>query len=334
MLEKDLLSKRKLQFGFALPQGWRWLDDIPGTTSVKQYEFSKKIAQTADRLGYDSAYAYDHFIPYFKQNLEVNFFECYILLSAIAASTKKLRMGQIVTCNSYRNPALLTKMLSTMDVISNGRVELGIGAGWYEEEYRSYGYDYPSNTIRVKQLDESLSIIKAMWTERRATFSGQYFSVKDAICNPKPVQKPHPTIMVGGSGEKYLLRVAAKHADRYNHPFGYPEELKRKISILKAHCDDVGRDHKEIELSVVIRCLIRETEEEIQKQINSWKGKDETIEQFKKRIDGQAAIGTPEQVISRLNEYIDLGLTHFIIHFIGLNERTLRLFDSKVIKKI
>lgn len=328
------MPRSELQFGFVLPQGWRWLDQIPGNTAIQQYEFSKNTAQVADSLRYNFAYAYDHLWggSYFKYNRTKNFFECFALLSSIIANTKELKIGQIVTSNPYRNPALLAKMLSTMDVISNGRIELGIGAGWSKEEFLAYGYKFHSAAIRIEQLDEALRIIKSMWTERRSTFLGRHYSVKDAVCNPKPVQKPHPTIMVGGTGEKHLLRVAAKYADRYNHPYGSAEELKRKISLLKDHCINVGRNYDDIKLSILVRCLIRENDDEIHKEIKKWKGRNETVEQFKQRVS--AIIGPPDYIISRLGEYIDLGVTHFILHFVGLNEECLRLFDSKVIRKI
>ena len=142
------------------------------------------------------------------------------------------------------NPALLAKMLSTLDIISEGRIELGIGAGWHKEEYRQYGYNFPPAPIRIEQLDEAITIVKSMWTEGRATFRGKHYSINGAICNPKPVQKPHPVIMVGGEGERYLLKIAAKHADRYNHPCGTIKTLKRKISILKEYCISIGRDHE------------------------------------------------------------------------------------------
>jgi F420-dependent oxidoreductase-like protein len=328
-----MVINEKLQFGFALPQGWRWLDEGQGTTAVEQYKFSRRIAQIAEETGYDSVYAYDHLIPSYEENLEKNFFECYTLLSAIMANTTKLRIGQIVTCNSFRNPALLAKMLSTLDAIGNGRAELGIGAGWYEGEYLSFGYKYPSSIERIVQLSESLNIIKAMWVERKATFAGQYFSVKDAFCYPKPVQKPHPTIMVGGTGEKHLLRVVAKYANRYNNPFSSPLHFKRKVSILKEHCTTVGRDYKEIEKSVLLRCLIRESDDELNKNIEKWKRKDETIEQFKKRLCSNI-IGTPEQVVSKLNQYVDLGVTHVILHFIAINEQCIKLFYRNVIKNM
>ena len=206
----DQFTENKVQFGLTIPQGWRG-GDLPlqqENDPVKQYEFSKSISVEADNIGFDSIYAYDHLIPYYKNDVNKNIFECLTLLSSLTAITKRIKIGQIVTCNSYRNPSLLAKITSTLDVISNGRSELGIGAGWYGREYEAYGYDFPPHDTRINQLDEAITIIKAMWSnERSASFEGKYYKLKDAICNPKPIQKPHPIIMIGGSGEKYLLKV-------------------------------------------------------------------------------------------------------------------------------
>jgi F420-dependent oxidoreductase-like protein len=321
-------------FGFVLPQGWRWLDKIPGDTPVEQYRFSRTIARIADGLGYESAYAYDHLRggANYAKNHDKNFFECFSLLSAILCSTMRIKVGQIVTCNSYRNPALLAKIISTMDVISNGRTELGIGAGWYEEEYLSYGYKYPSSIIRIEQLDESLAIIKSLWTQPSCTYFGKHYVIRNAGCNPKPIQRPWPNIMVGGTGEKHLLGVVAKHADRYNHPFAPPEQVKRKISVLKDRCDTIGRDEDEIEKSILIRCLIEEDENELHKDIENLTNKTETLQQLEQRLS--AFIGQPDYIRSKILDYIDIGVTHFIIHFLGLKESTLKIFDSKVIEKI
>ena len=326
----------KLQFGLRIPQGWRGgnvhLEEE--NNPIKQFEFSKSIAMTADKIGFDSLYAYDHLIPFFKDDIEKNIFECFILLSAIATLTNKIKIGQIVTCNSYRNPALLAKMVSTLDVISNGRMELGIGAGWNEKEYHAYGYDFSSHIERIKQLDEALSIIKLMWTKKNVSFEGNHYSVKNAICNPQPIQKPYPTIMVGGSGEKYLLKVVAKHANRYNIFFGIPHEMKRKITIIKDYCKDIGRDYKEIQHSVVLPCIITESEEDIMQIAARYKTRDKTVQQYLDHLVGGITLGTPEKIIAGLNQYIELGVSHFIIQFKDLNNSILRLFRSKIINKI
>jgi F420-dependent oxidoreductase-like protein len=326
-------KQHELEFGLTIPQGWRGGDLLleEENDPVKQYEFSKSISVTADSIGFDSIYAYDHFIPFYNDRNK-NIFECFTLLSALAATTERIKIGQIVTCNSYRNPSLVAKMLSTLDIISTGRVELGIGAGWYEREYIAYGYHFPSNVSRIKQLDESLSIIKAMWKEKRASFEGKYYRIKDAICNPKPIQKPHPIIMIGGSGEKYLLKVVAKHADRYNLFFGTPNDMKTKISLLKEHCKSIRRNYKEIQYSSVLPCIIKDTDQEVNQVLVQSKRKDKTLEEYLQYLVGGVAVGTPEKVLQGIKKYIDIGVTHFILHFIGLDEATLRLFDAKVIK--
>ncbi|TLX65872.1 MAG: TIGR03560 family F420-dependent LLM class oxidoreductase [Thaumarchaeota archaeon] len=334
MLLKE--KNNKIQFGLTIPQGWRG-GDLPleqENNPVKQFAFSKEIAITADNLGFDSIYAYDHLIPFFKDDTEKNIFECFTLLSAAATITNKIKIGQIVTCNSYRNPALLAKMLSTLDVISNGRIELGIGAGWYEKEYVAYGYDFSTHITRIRQLDESISIIKELWTRRSASFSGRYYMLKDAICNPKPIQKPHPIIMVGGSGEKYLLKVVAKHADRYNNFFGSPNELKKKIAVLKEHCNTFRRDYKQIQHSVVLPCIITESEVDVNQILDRYKRNYKTTKQYLNYLVGGITVGIPEKIIKGLNEYVELGITHFIIHFIGLNDSVLKLFRSKVVNKL
>jgi alkanesulfonate monooxygenase SsuD/methylene tetrahydromethanopterin reductase-like flavin-dependent oxidoreductase (luciferase family) len=185
----------KIQFGVVVPQGWSYdfsLSDKDRRErdefiAIKQYEYSKDIAEAIDKYtSIDSIYTYDHFLPYYAPKNETNFFDCFILLSAIAAITDRVKIGQVVTCSSYRNPALLAKMLSTLDIISEGRIELGIGAGWHKEEYRQYGYDFPPAPIRIEQLDEAITIVKSMWTEGRATFRGNTIPlmVQSVIPNP------------------------------------------------------------------------------------------------------------------------------------------------------
>lgn len=330
----QIKDKKDIEFGLTIPQGWRG-GDLPleeENDPIKQYEFSKKIALAAEQARFNSIYAYDHFIPHFRDDVEKNIFECFILISSIASITQKIKIGQVVTCNSYRNPGLLSKMIATLDIISNGRAEVGLGAGWYQEEYLSYGYEFPSNVTRISQLDESLQIMKKMWKENTTSFLGNYYKISNAICNPKPIQKPHPVIMIGGSGEQYLLKVVAKHADRYNLFFGSPEKMKRKISILKGYCKDIGRDPEEIEYSIVLPCLIRESEDEINSILIKHKRKDKSMKEYLEYLVDGVTIGTPEKIIKGLNEYVDEGVSHFIMHFLNLNVKSLELFQSQVIK--
>jgi alkanesulfonate monooxygenase SsuD/methylene tetrahydromethanopterin reductase-like flavin-dependent oxidoreductase (luciferase family) len=296
-------------------------------SSVDQFKYSKDIVIGAEKNGFDSVYAYDHFIPHYRYPSTGNFFECFTLLSAISTYTNKLKIGQIVACNSYRNPALLAKMVATLDVITNGRIELGIGAGWYEEEYKSYGYTYFSDIVRILQLQESIQIIKKLWTQKIANFRGKYYYINDAICFPKPLQKPHPTIMVGGAGEKYLLKVVAKYADRYNLYFGTPEQMKSKINIL----NDYNTQNREIEYSIVLPCLIVDNDEEIEKIVKKMKKGNMTIDQFKKSVAGGLTVGTIDDIINGISQYVNIGVSHFIFHFLYLDERVLKKF-SRIVK--
>src|SRR5258708_9481612 len=203
-----------MEYGVILPQGWR-LDLVGIADPVEAYEAMTQVARDADNLGYDSIWIYDHFhtVPEVTQEIT---FECWTSLAALARDTKRVRIGQIVTCNSYRNPALLAKMASTLDVLSHGRLSFGIGAGWYEHEYRAYGYPYPDAPERLRQLREALQVILAMWTEDEAVFEGKYYQVKGAINQHKGVPKPHIPILIGGGGEKGALKLIAQYGGARN----------------------------------------------------------------------------------------------------------------------
>ncbi|HII36475.1 MAG TPA: TIGR03560 family F420-dependent LLM class oxidoreductase [Nitrosopumilaceae archaeon] len=320
---------KSIQVGLTLPQGW--LDEFPDNNAYDQFLFSKSVALRAEQLGYDAGYVYDHFIPYYGDKRTLPFFEAYTLLSAITSITTKLRVGQVVTCNSYRSPSLLAKMSSTLDAISNGRLEFGIGAGWFEHEYNSYGYQFDSASTRIEQLDESLIIIKKMWQKEKASFKGKHYSIKNAICSPKPIQEPHPPIMVGGAGQK-LIAVAAKHATRYNHPFGTPEILLSKIEMLKTQCKKTKRNFDEIENSVLLRVLVGKDKDDLKQIVAQLKKKNESISEFIMRSKDSIALGTPNEVIEHLQKYVNIGISYFIVNFIGLSNslEMLSLFSKKV----
>ena len=320
---------KSIQVGLTLPQGW--LDEFPDNNAYDQFLFSKSVALRAEQLGYDAGYVYDHFIPYYGDKRTLPFFEAYTLLSAIASITTKLRVGQVVTCNSYRSPSLLAKMSSTLDAISNGRLEFGIGAGWFEYEYNSYGYQFDSASTRIEQLDESLIIIKKMWQKEKSSFKGKHYSIKNAICSPKPIQNPHPPIMVGGTGQK-LIAVAAKHATRYNHPFGTPEILLSKIEMLKTQCKKIKRNFYEIENSVLLRVLVGKDKDDLKQIVTQLKKKNESISEFIMRSKDSIALGTPDEVVEYLQKYVNIGISYFIVNFIGLSNslEMLSLFSKKV----
>ncbi len=303
---------KDIEFGLILPQGW--LNDLSFN-----YDYIRRFAVEADRLGF-SLWAYDHFIPYYiyKPLKGKPMLECFTLLASIASITNKAKIGQVVTCNSYRNPSLLAKMISTLDFISNGRTVLGIGAGWYEEEYLSYGYPFPNSRVRIDQLDEALVIIRSMLEEGESTFHGKYYNTSNALNYPKPIQDKVP-IMVGGYG-KMLLKVVAKHADIYNCPFASIDEYKDRLVILKEHCSSIGRDYNEIRHSLLIRVVIGRDEDDTRRKISIIKDHNESVEDYIAKSK-EAIIGDVNHVYKALNEYTSIGVTHFILHVIPFEHK-------------
>jgi F420-dependent oxidoreductase-like protein len=282
-----------------------------GLTDVKDpveaYEMMTRLVQTADECGYESAWVVDHFhtIPQPSQEMT---FECWTTTAALARDTKRIRVGQLVTCNGYRNPALLAKMASTVDVLSHGRLNFGIGAGWYEQEYRAYGYEYPDVPERLRRLHEAVQVILAMWTQEEAVFEGKYYQVRGAINQPKGVQKPHIPLLIGGSGEKVMLKLVAKYADACN-VLGDPAALERKFAIIREHCQNVGRDYDTIHRTAVEICLIADTDEQALAQLS------EAIKsQFASLLDG-ILIGSPDTIRKRLAEYEAAGVQELLLIF-------------------
>jgi len=287
------------------------------------------VVLECERLGYHSVLLDDHLMLN-----KMPILECWTTLSALSSATENIRLGTMVTCNSFRNPALLAKMAATVDNISNGRLELGIGAGVQKNEHNAYGFSFPSSKARIERLNEAVEIIKKMWTEEKASYNGKHYTIRDAVCEPKPVQKPHPPITIGGGGEKLTLRVTARHADRYD--WGYlpsVEEYKRKLKVLEKHCDAVGRSFNEIEKSCwpAGQIFIGEDKKELKKRILHLMPKGVSLEDFMQT----SFVGTPEDFIKQLRQYMFLGVTHFMLFFGDLPDlRGLRLFAEKVVQKI
>jgi F420-dependent oxidoreductase-like protein len=204
----------------------------------------------ADQIDLFSAgWTFDHFYPIFSDPTGPCF-EGWTMLSYLAALTKRIRLGVLVTANTYRHPGLLANMAATLDVASNGRLELGLGAGWSEEEHLAYGIPLPPWAERFDRLEESCEVIHRLLTQDRTTFEGDHYQLTEAMCEPKPIQQPRPPLVIGGKGEKRTLRIAARWADQWNFPNGEPAELEHKIEVLHAHCAEVGRDPADIEISV------------------------------------------------------------------------------------
>jgi F420-dependent oxidoreductase-like protein len=285
----------------------------------------------AEALGYHSVWIMDHVIWRGHQlpfNEKGSVLESWTTLSALAASTQKIRLGTLVLCNSYRNPALLAKMASTLDKISNGRLELGMGAGWHKEEYVAYGFPFPEAKDRIMQLREAIIIIKKMWTERKPSFQGRYYNIEGAICEPKPLQKPHPPLWIGGAGERLTLKVVAELADGYNVGAS-PRDFARKMRILKKHCKRVNRDFNAIQKSWVGEVIIDEDEDALTRKIEALKPKQTPLEKYLK----STIVGTPEKCVEKVSQYVCEGATLFMLLFRKYDEDK-RLFVEKVVSKV
>ncbi len=294
------MTASPLTFGMFMPQGWKMeLATIDGAES--KWQKAVEIAKLAEELGYDSLWVYDH-VHNVPRPANEAVFECWTTIAAISQLTSRIKLGQMVGCCSYRNPALLAKITSTVDVVSGGRLNWGIGAGWYENEYRSYGYEFPRPAQRIRMLEETVEIVKRMWTEPTATFKGEHFEVNRAYCDPKPLQQPHPPVLIGGGGEQLTLRVVAKHANCSNFG-GNPEQFAHKVEVLKSHCASVGRDFDEIQLTWSPEVFIRPTEDDVSSSgsRSQW---GEPAESWR----AGNLVGTPEQVSEKLQAYVDLGL--------------------------
>ena len=297
----------KIGFGVFSPQA-----GLPFKTLAER-------ATTLERLGYHSIWLVDHFwnrgVP------EADVLECTTAMTALCARTEKIRVGSLVLCNSFRNPAMLAKVLASMDNVSNGRVEIGLGAGWMDEEYRAYGYEFPSMGARLRQLEEGVQILKAMLSGKQSSFTGRYYKVADAHNNPQPIQRPHPPITIGGSGEKVMLKIVAKYADRWNCPAGY-RSFENKFNALKEHCTAVGRDIKTINISEQLLVCIGANDTEVEER---WK--------ISQRLPfwRTAIKGTPPQVVEQLRERVKKGFQFFTIIFGDLNSpASIDLFAREV----
>ena len=309
------MATRPLHFGIQTAQ--------EGTT----FEALADHWKVADELGFDSIWLDDHFYSVVRPRSESQM-DGWMLLAALAPQTKRIRMGVLVTCNSYRNPALLAKMAATVDQISKGRLIHGIGCGWFEQEYDGYGYDFPPVGTRLAQLDEAIRLQKLLWTTETPSFEGEFYSLRDAWAEPRPVQQPHPPILIGGGGEKILLKLVARHAAMWNCT-GTADELRAKLKVLRGHCESEGTDFDAIDKTwfgnIVIDADASRAEARLERMSKAWGS---TPEQMKART----LSGTPEAVIDRMHEYMEAGITGFIGMFGRVEDhRATRLLGEKVL---
>ena len=296
-----------MKIGAMVPQGWRM--DLNGIPPENQWDTILKASKQIEDLNYESVWVYDHFhtVPSPTQDPT---FECWSLMAALSQVTEKVRIGQMCTCNSYRNPAYLTKVASTIDSMSGGRLEFAIGAGWYDQEYKAYGYEYPSAGIRLKMLEEALQIYIAMNTEEKATFDGEFYSIKNAINQPKPLQKPYPPLWVCGGGEKVTLKILAKYGDYGNWDVDV-DGFIHKSEILKNHCEQQERDFSSIKKTLHTNVIIGENQKDLENKIE----KISTVTGIPKEmyID-KPLVGTQEKVFNTVDEFKSVDCSYIIAY--------------------
>lgn len=307
---------KHIKFGLELP-------GFSSDGSTKQ-QFLNKITSFLDGLegSFDSIWVWDHFHPWGNWvNRSSDVWECLTTISYLSAIYKSYDFGSFVLCNNYRNPALVAKMGATIGTLTKGRFVLGIGAGWYKDEYPAYGYEFQSPKIRVDQLEETLQIIRKMWTEDPANFQGEYYRIANAYCNPKP--DPITPIMIGGKGSR-MLKLVAKYADWWNTGNCTVEAYTNKWNELREQCSKVNREFKDICKTYGTNIAIAQTEKEAFNR----------IKRTGYPCDSRSFIGTPERIIEKIKSFIDIGVKYFIFGFVDApNLDGAKLFADEVIPK-
>lgn len=326
-----------MRFGIFIPQGWR--HDLVDIDPAEHWSTMKQLAQVADAGPWESLWVYDHFHTVPVPTDEATH-EAWTLMSAFAASTERIRLGQMCTCMGYRNPAYLAKVAATVDHISGGRVEMGIGGGWYEHEWRAYGYGFPEIKDRLGMLREGVEIFRQAWEKGSATLNGDHYRVEGAIVRPLPIQPGGPPLWVAGGGEQVTLKIAARYAAYTNFAAADLEVWRRKSELLKGHCETVGTDFDAITRSANWNTLIGETEadaaaklEDHLARVTPYIGEVAATAVRKQFAGGEGLFGTPEQVVEILKEREAEGLGYSIHYFpdSAYDRSTIELFEREVL---
>jgi F420-dependent oxidoreductase-like protein len=324
-----------MQFGLQHPNfnfDYDSKSDNNADTSTSQIADSlKNLVTKAENSGFDSFWVMDHFHQIqFVGRPEEPMLEGWSVISMLAGLTTKIKLGTLVTGIIYRYPSVLAKIAATLDVLSKGRLFMGIGAAWNEQESLAYGISFPSNQERLLRLEEAIQVIRKMWTEEPyASFEGKYYQIKNAYCNPKPMQKPSPPILVGGSGERKTLKIVAKYADACNL-FGSPETVRKKLDILKKHCKSVGRDYDSILKTKLGAIIVDDNSDMVKNRIReTFRGiPEEQIKEF-------VIYGTPEDVSRQIEMLEQVGIQYLIVDLEPSRELdTLDTFANKVINQV
>jgi F420-dependent oxidoreductase-like protein len=325
-----------MRFGLFIPQGWRLdLVDIP---TENHWPVMRDLAAYADAGSWDSLWVYDHFHTVPVPTDEATH-EAWSLMAAHAATTSRIKLGQMCTAMSYRNPVYLAKIAATTDIISGGRVQMGIGGGWYEHEWRAYGYGFPSAGVRLGRLDEGVQIMRDAWRVGRVSFDGKHYQVDGAIVAPKPLQDNGIPMWIAGGGEKVTLRIAAKYA-QYTNFTSEPDGFAHKSEVLAGHCRDVGTDYDTIVRSANFNAVIGESEADVADRVARLRARQVPVA-GEAAVDAmlanatapESASGTTEQVIEKLQRMRDLGCEYAILYFpeAAYDRSGIELFEQKVI---
>ena len=324
------MSNTAIRYGAFIPQGWKL--EYSGIDAASAWARSKEIAQLAERIGYDHLWVYDH-VATVPRREPTHVFEAFTTLAAIAQLTSTIRLGQLVTCAGYRNAGLLAKEAACVDVFSSGRLILGLGAGWYQREYQAYGYEFPPAPRRLELLDETLTVVKRLWTEETVTFDGKHLHFDGAFCDPKPLQQL-PPIWVGGGGEKVTLAIAAREADATNWQVGL-DEFVHKSEVLRSHCDRIGRDFDTIVRTHGPDCRVFDREADLKRWLDSpaggnlW-GRDDPDGYVRDNL-----VGTAEQVAEKVQAFVDAGCREFVLWFRDYpSSESLEAFASDVVPRV
>lgn len=317
-----------MRFGTFVPQGWKMdLVDVP---VERQWAHILSIASSIEDLGYDSMWVYDHFHTHPVPSQE-SVFEAWTLMAALAATTRRVRLGQMCTCVPYRSPALLAKMAVSVDAMCGGRLDVGIGAGWSTHEFRGYGYPFPPAGERLDMLEEAAQVLRAMWTQDEAHFVGEHYVLGGAITRPHSLQDPHPPLWIAGGGERRTLRLVAEYGD-YSNVSADVDTFRHKSRVLAGHCEDVGRDYAEIGRSVHLMSVIGRDEADLSAKLEEAAVRRNcTPEEF---ADEHLAV-TVGEAVDIMGRYRDEGCSDMILYFYDLGRHdSLEVFAGDVMTQL